>query len=176
MTIEERLEKLEKELNRANRRNCRLLAGMTLCLALAAFPWIFTPQTLLAQYSVQRPKVIRAAGFVVEDEAGKARATLTVSNEGSLLGLSDEQGNIRAMLRVDKDGPLLELRDEKSKPRAQQRVNKEGPELSLRDEHYRIRATLGATTVTTVDGKQTSWPESSLLLFGPDGKICWQTP
>jgi len=39
MTIEERVEKLEKELSRANRRNHRLLAEVAVCLEIAGSAW-----------------------------------------------------------------------------------------------------------------------------------------
>jgi hypothetical protein len=80
----------------------------------------------------------------------------------------------RAGLIVLKDGPGLNLLDENGKPRAGLGVSKDGPTLILIDENGKGRATVGVTQTTTPDGRTTTYPESSLLLFGSDGKIIWQ--
>lgn len=53
MTVEERLQKLEKELSRVNRRNRRLLAAVVVFLAIGVVCWIFGPQVVLAQLLAQ---------------------------------------------------------------------------------------------------------------------------
>ncbi len=62
MTIEERLETLEKELNRVNRRNRRLMGCLAVALVVVAAAWILKPHVLLAQDATSKPcelKVIR---------------------------------------------------------------------------------------------------------------------
>lgn len=139
MTIEERVEKLEKELSRANRRNRGLLAGAALCLGIAVVAWVFRPQTLLAQNAANRPKEVHANRFVLEDDKGKTHAELSMVNGGPGLILTDEKGNTRIGLSVLKDEPRLDLSDEKGKTRASLFVVKDGPHLTLSDETGKIR-------------------------------------
>jgi hypothetical protein len=132
MNVEERMEHLEKELSRANRRNRRLEAGAILCFGLAVTVWILRPQTLLAQPAANAMKEVRANRFVLEDERGTIRAGLVSSKDGPTLGLTDEKGT--------------------------------------------LRASLGESKINMPDGKTITYPESSLLLFGPDGKGLWHAP
>ena len=69
--------------------------------------------------------------------------------------LSDQSGTYRAKLGLNETGQ---------------------PALYLLDQNGGIRAALGAGATTTPDGKTTSYPESSLLLFGPDGTVIWRVP
>ena len=78
MTTEERLEKLEQELARANRRNRWLMAVVVLAVVGA---WIGLD--MYADHSRRPspgsrhlPKVIRANEFILEDVDGKTRAGL----------------------------------------------------------------------------------------------------
>ena len=109
MTTEERLEKLERELARAKRRNRHLLAFalMAAGLAVVTAAWIGTPAKVSAETGARAPKVVRATGFVLEDADGEVRATLTAFKEGSALRLFDENTNVRAALGVAKDGSRL---------------------------------------------------------------------
>ena len=52
-------------------------------------------------------------------------------------------------------------------------VDKDGPSLNLRDEKGKARFIAGKTRLEAPDGKVIEYPESSLVLFGPDGKIIW---
>ena len=56
------------------------------------------------------------------------------------------------------------------------RADKNGPALLLSDEKSAVRAMLGASATVTPDGKPISYPESSILLYGPGRKIIWQAP
>ncbi|MDD5222404.1 MAG: hypothetical protein PHE84_00305 [bacterium] len=85
MTIEERLEKVEKEL------------------------------TLLKKTLATAPKVIRANKFIVEDENGKVRAGMVLDEDGPRLGLFDEHGKVRVGMGLDKNGPGLGLLDANGK-------------------------------------------------------------
>ena len=53
-------------------------------------------------------------------------------------------------------------------------VDKDGPGLRLLDENGKARFVAGKETTETPDGKIIEYPESSLILFGPDGKIIWR--
>jgi hypothetical protein len=77
---------------------------------------------------------------------------------------------------VSKDGPVVALLDENDNERTVLVVLKEGPALMLLDENGKTRALLGTGQIMTPDGKVVSYPESSLILFGPDGKVLWSAP
>ena len=111
-----------------------------------------------SRFALVQLTVMSGPGLTVYDEKGKARIMLYVSNEAltpePTLILYDEKCKQRTHLCVDKDGPLLRLRDEKGKD----------------------RLALGVMEGRTPDGKIIIYPESSLALFGPDGKMIWQAP
>ena len=130
MTIEERLENMERELGRLKRRNRWLLGAVLLVVGGLIAPGVFETTAVRARSQEARTtKEVRARSFILEDENGKHRA----------------------WLGVDKDGPSLSLWDEKGK----------------------IRFAAGKVETVTSDGKTIAYSESSLILFGPDGKIIW---
>jgi hypothetical protein len=139
MTTDERLEKVEGQLARVKWFNRCLMA----CIVLPLVVWFmwrsFRPETAWAQAGV---KEIRANGFVVEDENGKTRASLILTESGPQLQLLDENGKSVVLLSVSKEGPSIGLTDENGKPRAVLRVAKDKPSLSLHDENGKERATL----------------------------------
>lgn len=139
MTIEERLENVERELGCQKRRNRWLLGAI-----------------LLVAGGLIAPKVF-------ETTAIRARA------QG--VGTAKE---VRAGLVVTKVGPGLSLWDEKGKPRAQLVASNDGPSLSLFDENGNERFRAGKAKTVTPDGKTIEYPESSLILSGPDGKVIWR--
>ncbi len=113
MTIEDRLEKLEKELSRAKGRNRWLLVSLCLGIGLlAGVCWSGAASTQPARAAL---KVVRANEFILEDENGKNRAQLGVDKNGSVLSLYGENGKKRAELGVVKAGAGLVLADEKGK-------------------------------------------------------------
>jgi DNA-directed RNA polymerase subunit RPC12/RpoP len=134
----------------------------------------------------------------LQDENGKPRAGLAVLKDGPELHLCDEQGKTQALLRSDKDGPWLNLYGENGKSRAVLSalkdgpgvgltdaddhvrvglsVRADGPRLGLLDEKGMLRAQMGVTETVSPDGKTTTYPESSVLLFGADGKVRWSAP
>jgi hypothetical protein len=176
MTIEERLEKLERELSRAKFRNRWLLAGVGLAVGIGLVAWAFGPTAALAQSTRAALTEVRANSFILEDENGKVRAMLITTKDGPRLSLLDENGKPRAGLGVSKDGPSLSLYDENGKDRAGMAMTKDGPKLGLFDENGVRRTMLGAASTVTPEGKTITYPESSLLLFSPDGKTIWSAP
>jgi hypothetical protein len=109
------------------------------------------------------------------DENEKNRAILAALKDGPGLSLCDVNEKSITSLVLTKDGPMLGLSDESGRPRAFLKVVKEGPALGLFD-NQRCRVNLGVGRITTPDGKTVEYPESSLLLFNPDGKVRWQAP
>ena len=107
---------------------------------------------------------------------GKSSATLAVLEDGPGFILRGTDGKTRAMLTTGKDGAALGLYGENEKARAFLDTSKDGAALNLADEKGTGRACLGAGTTVMPDGTKTTHPESSLWLFGPDGKGVWKAP
>ena len=217
MSIEERLEDMEREVGRQKRRSRWLLGAILVLAGGLVAAGVFKTMIIPAQaQTAGTAKFIRARSILVEDENGKLRASLTVDKDGPALrlwnekgeggavlivgkdgpwltfydeksprvllmvdkggpwlGLFDENGKTRAWLAVDKDGPALRLRDENDKLRAWLAVDKDGPWLTLGDENGKSRFVAGKTKTVSPDEKTIENPESSLILYGPDGKVIW---
>jgi len=170
MTIEERLEALERELESTKRRAQRLWIGLGLAAFLTCtLAWSFTATTA-ASPALGAEKVIRANRFIVEDANGKTRASLDTNG----LGLLDENGEVRSWLTIDEHGSKLGLFDENGKGRAW--LGTDG--LGLLDENGKIfRTWLSADGLTLFDenGMGRAWLTTDengprLVLFEKDGK------
>jgi len=64
--------------------------------------------------------------------------------------------------------------DENGTARVAEAVFKDSPVLFLSDEKGKACFVAGKTATETPDGKTIAYPESSLILFGPDGKVIWR--
>jgi len=116
MTMEERLENMERELGRVKRRNHKLLGAILLVAGGLIVPAVFETTAFRARaQGAGTAKEIRAKSIVLEDESGKPRAVLGADKDGPTLILYDENGKPRAGLGVGKDGPGLTLLDEKGR-------------------------------------------------------------
>jgi len=165
MTIEERLENMERELGRQKRRNRWLLGAILLLAGGLIVPAVFETTAFRARaQGAGAVKVIRAEAFIVEDENGKDRIMLNVTKDGPILALFDEKGKIRAGLGVVKTGLWLWLYDENgaSKPRAALGISPFGPSLTLYDENIKPRAALSVDK----DGP-------IMVLLDEKGKVIW---
>lgn len=133
--------------------------------------------------------------MVLWDENGNRRVRLWASKDGSRLSLFNEDSIFRIglgatkdrseMLQLDKNGklrvqlwapingPILSLWDENGIPRAGLGMTKDGPGLTLFDKNGGVRFVAGNIKLESLEGKTTEYPESSLILFGPDGKVIW---
>ena len=87
MTIEERLEALERELENTKLHVRRLWVGLGLAVLVCALVWGFTATTGAA-------KGIRANRFIVVDENGKTRVALSATEDGPKLKLFDDNGKV----------------------------------------------------------------------------------
>ena len=198
MTAEERLESLERELSRAKSRSRWLLAGANLVLGVGLVAWASWPRAALSQSAGTALKEVRANRFILEDGNGRIGAVLAMVKGEPWLALYDGKGKTRAALSLDKYGPrltlydvnrnpcavlgafndtaTLSLHDGKGKTRACLTVDKDGPRLTLLDENGKTRAELGVSRASTSYGKTIAYPESSLLLYGPDETVLWHAP
>ncbi len=174
MTIEERLENMEREMGRVRRRNRWLLGTILVVVGGLIVPAVLETTAFRARAQVAgTAKQIRANDFVLEDQNGETRAILGVGKYGPSLTLYDENGKARAELGMFKNGPSLNLYDEKCNPRGMLAMIKDRPGLLLFDENRNLRFAAGKAEIETPDGKTIAYPESSLILFGPDGKVIW---
>ena len=133
MTTEERLESLEQELARVKRRTRRLLQGVV-CLFATGCVFAVLISTM-GSAKAQGEKVIRANKFVVEDQNGKTRVLLSVTNDGPSLSLSDQNEKIRTQLCAEKETGL-----------------------TIFDQNGKGRAIVGTSKTTTSWG---SWPSAA---------------
>ena len=110
MTIEHRLEALERELAATKRRHHRLFI-VVLCviilLAVAGAPGGDGSSAVMAQDEPVAAQVVRARRFVVIDEDGTERAVIAANGKRSWLELFDDRGTKRATLTVDTEVPEL---------------------------------------------------------------------
>lgn len=118
-------------------------------------------------------------GFFLKDALGKARIALNVGPDGLPgLNLQDEQEKGLVGLLVGRDGlPGLLLRDARGTLRASLEVDASGAGLALLDETRTMRAVLGAVPIQNPKmGTLEMRSESSVALFGKDGKVIWKVP
>lgn len=118
--------------------------------------------------------------LVLCDAAEKPRASLMVLDDGVPgLFLYDAAGEEQAQLSVPADGgPGLWLRGAAGGTRALLCVPADGgPALRLYDAKGTGRATIGyCKTIQEKTGRETTFPESTITLFGEDGHVQWQAP
>ncbi len=134
------------------------------------------------------------------DLDGRVRAVLDVGTLGEvLLGLNDENGRVRiglnlltplvsmarrmnrsastsAMLEVENDVPRLTLYGSNGTARTTVGSDDDQATIRLYDKEGQTRATLGVEGAVSSNGTRVRYPESSLLLFGPDGRVLWSAP
>jgi hypothetical protein len=111
LTLASRLERLEREcaeLKRQARRWRMMLAGVTVLLVGAAWQ--------------PDDGVIKVRGLVIEDEKGKARISLRVSDFGPSMIFTGSSGLPRILMGLGgrpnpSDTPFLNMRDETAAPR-----------------------------------------------------------
>jgi hypothetical protein len=145
MTIEDRLENMERELGRVKRHNRGLLGAILLLAGGLIVPGLFETTAIRAQS--QKPgtvKEIRANNFIIEDEKGEVRATLGMTNDNPCLIISDQNRKMRVLLSLGQNGPGLVLLDGNGKSRVAliAPIKEIGPFLQLNDENGKIRAEL----------------------------------
>lgn len=127
MTIEQRLETLERQLSTATQRNRFLVVVMAVAIAGLGVAWL----------DMLTKTVVSANAFLLTDTDGKTRAMLGVDEDGAELTLRDENGMLGVVLGVGKDGPYLDLYNlyKGLTPPVQLKATKDGPAgLALVDE------------------------------------------
>jgi hypothetical protein len=198
MSTEERLEKLEYELIVTHRSNRRIMVALIILVIAWLSNALFFNTTVSAQDKDDIYPIIRTNGLILIDENGKSRAGLFMLSDGPAFGLNDENEkpllilkagqkrtaldlfdeNVksRVSLSINKSGAGLALADENGKPRGRVGIDNTGVNIILCDKNGTVRTVVGATQTKTPDGKTVTNPESSIILYGPDGEVAWQAP
>src|SRR5665213_2331992 len=157
MTIEERLEVVEKELNRTKRHNRYLLCVVLVFIGIGiigASPsnWKSIDDLPPVPDTDTDGNVIKANGFSIEDENGKIRASLRMDRGEPELVLFDVKGKTRICLSmISKYGP------------------NEGPFLEMLDKNRVTRLDLDM-----IEGSGEDKP--GLALLDKSGKTIWSEP
>ena len=185
MTIEERLENLEKELGRVKRYNRWMLGAILVLLAGLGSGGVFkTTITPVRAQGAGVVKEIRANRIVLENEKDEIRADLKVINDEPTLALYDRKGIIRAVIHVFQHVPGLALFDEKGNGRMVLNTLQGNPSLLLIDEKGNGRVALnivqGIPGLTLLNDNEmisatlTAYPDyPNLKLFNKSGEIIW---
>jgi hypothetical protein len=147
MTIEQRLERLERAGRRPPMRSALTLAVLAAGVAV-----------LMGQSRHDELRVVAAERLEVRDARGIVRAALTVTDDGACgLVLSDEAGKVRLSMIANQDHPSLALYDPQGTLRAELAVAAAGPpSLVLYDGQQTPRSRLtvandGSTTLGLCD-------------------------
>ena len=137
MTNEERLVKLEKELNRTRSLNRWLLCIVVLVVATLVSSWgLLDPSRANAQSTgVTVPKDNSANNFILRDENGTLRAALILLEGDPTLSLLDKNGDHRVMLSLIDSQPVLTMSDENDEIRVILGLAGGEPTLRLKDEN-----------------------------------------
>jgi hypothetical protein len=136
MTVEERLESVERELAQQKRRCRRVVTGLIVANVAGVLAWAIIGKTPIAfGQTAAEKKVIRANEFILEDENGKTRAQLSTDKDGTRLILTDANGKDRVGLHASNDDAWLVLSDANDKGYATLFTHKNEPRLKLLDEN-----------------------------------------
>jgi len=140
MTLDQRVDKLERDLARTKRT-----AGCLRILIAAVMGGVAIGAVAESRSSVQSQpvqgtrRVVRANAFVLEDEKGQERAVLDVDSTKARLSLGDERGEARMILGVTGNGPAIFLLDEEGNSRLTVSLQKGSPGITLLDENGNSR-------------------------------------
>ncbi|MBI4612180.1 MAG: hypothetical protein HY720_01075 [Planctomycetes bacterium] len=164
--LQERLEKTEKRLEEMELREIVAAARSEL-----GHMDLSKPETRQSVWDT-----VTARAFTLVDAAGNVRGEFTARGTEPRLRLADAGGKVRVALCMRRDTPSLDLCDAAGKIRAMLCVSSDEPGLRLYDAAGVGRATVGAEASVSPDGRQTHYPESTLTLWGADGKMIWESP
>jgi len=140
----------------------------------------------------------KGAGVIVSDSNGNSVSLAALQKgKSGLLGLTMDNADAPdqtriEMMRTDSTAVLnigdaksvtkisydhgynaISMVDANRKTSLQLSTSKDGPNISLYDEQGRPRASIGQAKTSLLDGTQINLPVSSMLLYGPDGKVLW---
>jgi hypothetical protein len=159
MTIENRVELLEKDLKATKRLNHYLVGAILVLFAIGT----------IGATSVKTFGEIRADKFRLVDEKGTTRAMLSFISGQPSLSLLNENGKIRVLVA---SGQGLIIADDFGKTRAAMGIDSEagpGPVFYLADENSLPRIQMGVSSVPNKKGPV-------MFLSDENGKGIWSAP
>ena len=119
-------------------------------------------------------------GLEISDKGRNVRIYLGKLIAGIIsLDLASESGKQDISLSLySEGGGTLSFKDKRGKERVELALGKDGkPRFTLSDSNEKSRAVLGVTSLEmTSTGAVEERAESSLVLFGKNGKVIWQAP
>ena len=188
MTTEERIDALERKLTRTRRLFAAVVAaGLgVVCMGQAndKVPDVVKAKSFVVADSRGNALIELASSEFEFNNKKHASAQISILNpntrkpmltaSSSGITLFDANAKTRVMLQSglgDVLGPYLWLTDKNQKARLELGLAGDGhPTVSLNDSKGVGRTVIGSLTTKNDDGSKTTYPESTLFLFGPDGK------
>jgi len=143
MTIEERLESLEREA----KRNHKIVRWLAVLVILCIVGWLvasmFVPQSVGVARDVADE--IRTRKLVIVDDMGKERIRASISDENGVgISIHDEQGGTRVAIGITVDEqPALVMGNKEGRALIVLSTNELGPELKMLDAQGKTRIALG---------------------------------
>lgn len=159
MTLEQRLERLERE-NRWMRRIG--VAGAALAFAVL----------LPGQGTGNEPSNLDVRSLVVRDKSGTPRVRITDSG----VSLLDEHQKAHIGLGVFAALAGLVVWDRDGHARASVVLDDDGPAVAIKDASGKTRAVLGVGRNTDAQGGEIKTPEGSLTLYDAAENVTWHVP
>jgi len=162
MSIEKRLERLERELGKQERRNKRLLAMVVLLVFAMVFGFFLMGPPGGAQAESNGQVVARE--IILVDDEGNARLKLGASQDQPGLALLGRDGSPLAVFAAHGDGSFLVLNNSRGKTRFILSVDSDGAGLNIFDDGDVVRAAMAHMNEN---------PAPDLNLYDKEGEIIW---
>ncbi|MBL9076043.1 MAG: hypothetical protein JNL08_00985 [Planctomycetes bacterium] len=115
-------------------------------------------------------------GKVVLAATGGTQCGLHSGAEHGALYVNDADGQPRSLLRASKEGAMFSLLDAEGRIRTELSSGRDDAAVRVLDAGGRVRAVLGTTSTTDNLQRSHLAPESTLTLYGPDGRVQAQLP
>jgi hypothetical protein len=116
----------------------------------------------------------------LSDKKGSKRIFLGFApdkEEQAFLKLSGKNGNSEVQLSAQAEHPSgLFLYGKDGAIRSQLSIGNDRPTFYFFDKQGDARLSMGVTNIPSPDGSETKTSESTIYLFGPDGKPLWRAP
>ncbi len=162
MNIEERMEKIERELKRQKVRNKSLLAMVVVLVFAIVFGFVLMGPPGGAQ--AQGDGQVVAREIILVDDEGNARLRLGASQDQPGLALLGRDGSPLAVFAAHGDGSFLVLNNSRGKTRFILSVDSDGAGLNIFDDGDVVRAAMAHMNEN---------PAPDLNLYDKEGEIIW---
>lgn len=190
MSLEERLEHLERELAAVRKRHRRHQFGMLALIVALAAGFYALRQSDTQPVGDGVADTIRARSFVLYDIKGNARGLLAMNEDTPALILTDENGRPRVGLFTNREGSSISLSNEKGVVRAgltataggvsslnfNDDANQNGMVLGTAESGPSLRMMDANGISRLVMGAAEGYPVSSIRLNDEKAAMIWRAP